>query len=103
MADGSSSTASGSRTKAATDEWVKELAPSDRLRRWFGHDPDRWGEFRRRYWEELRQHAEELRDLARRTAGKRVTLVYGAKDAELNNAIVLKAELERLPKGKGRR
>ena len=79
-----------SREDAALDEWMKEIAPSDALRRWFGHDPARWDEFRRRYAEELRAHdglVEALRDRARRGP---LTLVYGARDEAHNDAVVLR-------------
>ena len=75
---------------AAIDRWLKELAPSTELRRWFGHQPERWPEFRRRYRAELDRHKDlldELRGLARR---QRVTLVFGAKDEAHNDAVVLK-------------
>lgn len=74
---------------AAIDRWLKELAPSTELRRWFGHRVERWPEFRRRYRGELEQHrdlVDELRALARR---QWVTLVYGAKDEAHNDAVVL--------------
>jgi len=75
---------------AAVDVWLKDLAPSTALRKWFGHDPARWPEFRQRYAEELRQHPElfdQLRELAR--AGP-VTLVYSAHDELHNDAVVLR-------------
>ena len=75
---------------AAVDVWLKDLAPSTALRKWFGHDPARWPEFRKRYAEELRQHPElfdQLRELAR--AGP-VTLVYSAHDELPNDAVVLR-------------
>jgi uncharacterized protein YeaO (DUF488 family) len=78
---------------AAIDFWEKDLAPSTELRQWFGHAPERWGEFRRRYALELRQHAErvaELRELARKTP---VTLVYAAHDEAHNDAVVLREVL----------
>lgn len=79
-----------SKAKAALAEWMKEIAPSTGLRRWFGHDPARWAEFRRRYRTELREHAEEL-DRIRALAGTQtVTLVYGARDEEHNDAVVLR-------------
>jgi len=82
-----------SKEKAALDEWQKEIAPSTQLRQWFGHDPDRWPEFRRRYRAELQQHGEGL-DRIRALARKRtVTLVYSAHDTEHNDAIVLREEL----------
>jgi uncharacterized protein YeaO (DUF488 family) len=83
------------KTDAAIDRWLKDIAPSTELRRWFGHDPDRWDEFRRRYRHELSAHAElldELRALAR--AGT-VTLVYAAKDERHNDAVVLREVLTR--------
>jgi uncharacterized protein YeaO (DUF488 family) len=79
------------------DAWEKELAPSDELRRWFGHDPQRWAEFKRRYRREIERSAadEQLRALARRAARGTVTLVFSARDGEHNNAVVLKEALER--------
>ena len=74
---------------AALDEWLRELAPSTELRKWFGHDPKRWPQFRTRYRRELRQHAAQLRELRERAAQERVTLLYGAKDSEHNQAVVL--------------
>jgi uncharacterized protein YeaO (DUF488 family) len=79
-----------SKSDAAIDEWVKEIAPSTELRKWFGHDPARWDEFRRRYAEEIRGHAEllgHLRELAREGP---VTLVYSARDEVHNDAVVLR-------------
>ena len=78
------------KTDAAIDRWAKELAPSTELRKWFGHDPARWEEFRRRYSEELSEHREDiarLRDLARKG---RITLVYAAHDEAHNDADVLR-------------
>ena len=75
---------------AAVDLWLKELAPSTELRKWFGHDPARWEEFRERYAAEMRQHpelVEQLRDLAREGL---VTLVYSAHDELHNDAVVLR-------------
>ncbi|MGE5168876.1 MAG: DUF488 domain-containing protein [Rudaea sp.] len=79
-----------SREAAALDLWMKEIAPSDALRRWFGHDPARWDEFRRRYADELGARevlVETLRALARRGS---LTLVYGARDEVHNDAVVLR-------------
>jgi uncharacterized protein YeaO (DUF488 family) len=76
--------------EAAIDYWAKDLAPSSELRKWFGHDPARWEEFRERYAAELRLHPEEiekLRTLARRGP---ITLVYAAHDQMHNDAVVLK-------------
>jgi uncharacterized protein YeaO (DUF488 family) len=69
-----------SRRSAALDGWNRELAPSGELRRWFGHDPDCFAEFRRRYLEELRDQRPALTELRRRARRGRLTLVYGAKD-----------------------
>jgi uncharacterized protein YeaO (DUF488 family) len=77
------------------DGWLKDVAPSDELRRWFGHDPGRWDEFVRRYRRELDGHPEAwtpLRDAAKRG---RVVLLFGAKDEEHNNAIALQQYLEK--------
>jgi len=92
-----------SRDKAGVHEWAKDVAPSDGLRRWFGHDPKKWAEFQKRYREELVQHGALLEELARGVRRQTVTLLYGARDSEHNNAVVLKELLERLQKGKRRR
>ncbi len=83
-----------SRERARIDEWARELAPSNELRKWFAHDPTRFGEFRSRYLRELCEHREALDDLRRRAQEGPVTLVYGARDTEHNNAVVV-AELLR--------
>ena len=77
------------REKAHLDEWARELAPSAELRRWFGHDPERYEEFRRRYREELAPCQEKLQDLRERARRGTLTLVYGARDTEHNDAVVL--------------
>lgn len=79
-----------SKAKAALDDWMKEIAPSSGLRQWFGHDPERWPEFQRRYKSELRQHAEELEHIRALAKAKTVTLVYSAHDEKHNDAVVLK-------------
>lgn len=78
-----------SKDRAQLDEWARELAPSDGLRRWFDHVPERFGEFRTRYAEELSAHADRLEDLANRAAAGTVTILYAARDREHNNAVVL--------------
>jgi uncharacterized protein YeaO (DUF488 family) len=83
------------RRRARLDEWARELAPSSELRQWFGHDPARFAEFRRRYESELAAHGEKLRELRRRARRGRLTLVYGARDTEHNGAVVLADVLER--------
>ena len=79
-----------SKADAALDQWMKDIAPSTELRKWFGHDPARWDEFRRRYATELHENAEllsQLRSLARQGP---VTLIYSAHDEFHNDAIVLR-------------
>ncbi len=76
--------------KARIDEWLKEIAPSDELRKWFGHDPARWDEFRERYRRELEAKAELLDQLRGLTKKGTVTLLFAAKDEEHNNAVALK-------------
>lgn len=80
---------------AALDDWLRELAPSSGLRKWFGHDPRRWPEFRTRYHAELRQHAPQLAALRRRAARERVTLLYAAKNTQMNQAVVLQEALRK--------
>ena len=75
---------------ARIDEWLKEIAPSDALRTWFGHDPARWEEFRKRYREELKGHVEPLERLRAETEKGTVTILFAAKDTAHNNAVVLK-------------
>jgi uncharacterized protein YeaO (DUF488 family) len=78
------------KTDAAIDRWVKDIAPSTELRRWFGHDPERWDEFQRRYKAELSKDADLLNGL-REIAKKGVlTLVYSARDEAHNQAVVLR-------------
>jgi uncharacterized protein YeaO (DUF488 family) len=88
-----------SRERAKLDGWEKELAPSTELRQWFGHDPARFEEFRRRYIDELRRQRALLSTLRRRARDGTVTLVYSAHDEEHNDAVVLSEVLLRgLPK-----
>lgn len=79
---------------AALDQWLKDVAPSTELRRWFGHDPDKWQEFQVRYRAELRDQGESLASLKRSGQKQTVTLVYAARDEEHNAAQVLKQVLE---------
>jgi uncharacterized protein YeaO (DUF488 family) len=83
------------RDDAAWDLWLKDLAPSTELRRWFGHDREKWGEFRRRYFAQLDKHGDLVSLLRRRCQEKSVTLVYSASDDECNNAVALKEYLDR--------
>jgi uncharacterized protein YeaO (DUF488 family) len=92
-----------SKTEAKLDEWDKELAPSSELREWFGHEPARFAEFRRRYMNELRANRPRLKELRRRAATGTLTLVYSAHDSEHNDAVVLAEVLRRgLPKSERR-
>jgi uncharacterized protein YeaO (DUF488 family) len=84
-----------SRDGAKLDEWERDLAPSNELRRWFGHQPDRFDEFRRRYMKELSEHRDRIAELRRRARAGRLTLVYAARDAEHNDAVVVAEVLRR--------
>ncbi|MBX6333014.1 MAG: DUF488 family protein [Gemmatimonadaceae bacterium] len=77
------------------DAWLKDVAPSPALRQWFGHDPAKWGEFRRRYFAELREHQDALAPLRAAARKGTVTLVYSARDEEHNAAVALKEYLAR--------
>ncbi len=76
------------------DGWLKEVAPSDELRRWFGHDPARWEEFQRRYFAELEAKPEAWQPLLEAARAGNVTLLFSAQDEEHSNAVALKAFLE---------
>lgn len=84
-----------SRAEAGLAAWYKELAPSTELRRWFGHDPERFSEFRRRYQDELREKSDLMEDLAAWARRGDVVLVYAASDVQHNNAIVLRDALQK--------
>jgi len=79
-----------SKAKARVDLWLRDVAPSTALRQWFGHDPARWSEFRRRYRAELKRQPEALAQLRALARQGRVTLVFGARDERRNQAVVLK-------------
>jgi uncharacterized protein YeaO (DUF488 family) len=88
-----------SKKQAELDEWEKELAPSSKLREWFGHESGRFAEFRRRYIDELRVNRSRLKELRHRARIGTLTLVYSAHDSEHNDAVVLAEVLRRgLPK-----
>lgn len=86
----------------ALDAWLKEVAPSTSLRRWFGHDPERWDEFQERYFTELDAKPDALRDLLDRARRGRVTLVFGARDPDHNNAVALRKYLKARAAGRRR-
>jgi uncharacterized protein YeaO (DUF488 family) len=81
--------------KACIDLWLKNIAPTTILRKWFGHDPLKWAEFRKRYGQELRKNKEQVSLLKEQMKKGTVTLVYGAKDEEHNEALVLKELISR--------
>jgi len=76
------------------DGWLKDVAPSDALRNWFGHDPAKWEEFRRRYEAELDDNGEAWRPLLELSRSQTITLLFGAHDRERNNAVALRSFLE---------
>ena len=78
-----------SKEKAHVDLWLKEVAPSTELRKWFAHDPAKWAEFQTRYHAELKQNPDQITLLKQALAKGPATLLYGAKDEEHNEAIVL--------------
>jgi uncharacterized protein YeaO (DUF488 family) len=83
-----------SKKSAKIDLWMKEVAPSTALRKWFGHDPDKWKEFQKRYRKELDSNDRVVAQLNEHFGKRTVTLVYSAKDTEHNQAVVLKDYLE---------
>jgi uncharacterized protein YeaO (DUF488 family) len=86
-----------SKDKARIDDWLKDLAPSDALRRWFNHDSDKWAEFKARYFRELTAHRELVAMLNRKARKGAITLVYGARDEKHNNAVALREYLRHRP------
>ncbi|HEU4804412.1 MAG TPA: DUF488 domain-containing protein [Nitrobacter sp.] len=79
-----------SKADAAIDRWIKDIAPGTELRKWFGHDPARWQEFRQRYADEIHGHPEQLDELRACARSGRITLVFSAHDEAHNNAVVLR-------------
>jgi uncharacterized protein YeaO (DUF488 family) len=86
------------KTDAKIDLWLRDIAPSTELRKWFVHDPEKWDEFQRRYAEELQNAGEALETLQNHCANGRITLVYAAKDTAHNNAVVLEHILQQREK-----
>jgi uncharacterized protein YeaO (DUF488 family) len=82
--------------KAKIDFWAKAVAPSNELRKWYGHDPDKWDQFRQRYFGELDANAEAVAELRTHLGRGTVTLVFSSKETRLNNASALKEYLESL-------
>ena len=95
-----------SKERAALDAWLKDLAPSAGLRKWYGHAPERWEEFRHRYWDELRSNREAVRELREKEREGKVTLIYATHDEEHSGALALKQFLARQkakPRARARR
>lgn len=84
-----------SKEQLRLDDWLKDVAPSDELRKWFGHDSEKWHEFVRRYHEELNNQKGLVEDLLAKARVGGITLVFAAKDEEHNNAVALKKYLEK--------
>ncbi len=82
------------KSEAKIDEWLKEIAPSDGLRKWFAHDPSKWQAFKKKYSRELEEKSDLAQRLRKESARESVTLVYSAKDNEHNNAVALKEIIE---------
>lgn len=82
------------KNEARLDLWMKEIAPENRLRRWFSHDPEKWEEFRKCYLKELEQKEEYVQELLDKARDTDLTLLYAAKDEIFNNATVLKEYIE---------
>src|SRR6185312_3613064 len=82
------------KTKLKIKAWMKDVAPSTELRKWFGHDPGKWREFRKRYRRELDSHPEAWRPIAAAARRRRITLVYSSRDERHNNAVALQEYLE---------
>lgn len=83
-----------SKEKARVDLWAREIAPSDELRTWYGHDPEKWEEFRRRYFAELGDAEDALEPVLEKVAKGPVTFVYSSRETELNNAVALREYVE---------
>ena len=86
------------KARAAVDLWIKDVAPSPDLRKWFGHDPARWKQFKQRYWQELKNNKDDVDVLRRKARQGRVTFIYAAHDEEHNGALALKEFIEQLGK-----
>lgn len=81
--------------RAQIDLWLKDISPSPELRKWYGHDPEKWSEFRKRYLQEVAKKKDLVKLLKQKSRGKTITFVYAARDEEKNSAVVLKAYVTR--------
>ena len=88
-----------SKERAAIALWLREISPSTELRKWYRHDPSRWEEFRRRYWEELEAKKDLVDMLREKDRGKTVTFVFASRDVDHSGAFALKGFMEKLPAG----
>jgi len=84
-----------SKASAEIDEWIKEIAPSTELRKWFNHETEKFSEFKKRYKEELKTHVAELKKIHEISQKKKITLLYSAKDTQYNQAVVLLEVLQK--------
>lgn len=84
------------KTEAKIDYWAKEISPSTELRKWFGHDPKKWDEFRAKYYNELGAKLENVIKVLRLSRNDRITFIYSAKDVKYNQAVALKNFVEKL-------
>jgi uncharacterized protein YeaO (DUF488 family) len=82
-----------SKEKAKVDLWLREISPSNELRKWYGHDPEKWGEFKQRYYQEIGSKQEAIDLLLKKAKKGTMTLLYGSKEEKLNNAVALKEYL----------
>ncbi len=76
------------------DEWLKDLAPSTELRKWYAHDPSKWTQFKEKYWKELEQNEDQLSKLSKESKQHTITFVFASKEEKLNNAAALKEYIE---------
>jgi len=83
-----------SKEKAGIDLWMKEIAPSSELRKWYNHDPGKWKEFKKKYFRELNSNKELLNPLIEKIRGSDVTLLFSSKEERYNNAVALKEYIE---------
>ena len=88
-----------SKEKAKVDLWLKEIAPNNELRKWYGHDPKKWAEFRKRYFSNLDTKRELVNQIVQKTKEGDVTLLYSSKEEKLNNAVALKEYISKKKKG----
>ncbi len=84
--------------KARVDRWLKEIAPSKELRKWYNHEPEKWPEFKRRYFEELDENNSLVDELIAIIKDRDVTFLFSSKESELNNALALKEYIEKKKK-----